>query len=283
MQVIERVAELPAVLDRERRASRRVGLVPTMGALHDGHTSLTERAAADCDVVAVTVFVNPLQFGADEDYDAYPRDLEADLVTAERAGAGLVFAPQAEEMYPGGRRTSVHVAGLSEVLEGARRPGHFDGVATVVAKLLALAGPCRAYFGDKDFQQLVVVRRLVADLSFPVEVVGCPTVRDVDGLALSSRNRFLGADERAAAPVLYRALRAGAACVLAGELDPAEVRILVAEIVEAEPLVDLDYAEVVDAATLEAPEKLEGEFRLLVAAQLGRTRLIDNVKVMVPA
>jgi pantoate--beta-alanine ligase len=185
-------------------------------------------------------------------------------------------------MFPAERRTWVHVGGLGDVLEGASRPGHLDGVATVVAKLFALAGRCRAYFGDKDYQQLVVVRRLVADLSFPVDVLSCPTVRDVDGVALSSRNRFLGADERAAAPVLFRALRAGAASVLAGELDPAEVASLVVAIVEAEPLVTLDYAEVVDAATLEVPEKLDGELRLLVAARLGQTRLIDSVGVVVP-
>ncbi len=283
MQVIERVAELAGALDAERAAGHGVGLVPTMGALHAGHASLIARAARECDVVATTVFVNPLQFGPGEDYDAYPRHLDADLAAAEKAGATLVFAPGPADMFPAERRTWVHVGGLGDVLEGASRPGHLDGVATVVAKLFALAGPCRAFFGDKDYQQLVVVRRLVADLSFPVAVVACPTVRDVDGLALSSRNRYLGVDERAAAPVLFRALRAGAASILAGELDPAEVSLLVAAIVEAEPLVTLDYAEVVDAATLEVPEKLEGELRLLLAARLGATRLVDNVGVRVPA
>lgn len=282
MQVIERVAELAGALDAERVAGHGVGLVPTMGALHAGHASLIARAARECDVVATTVFVNPLQFGPGEDYDAYPRHLDADVAAAEKAGATLVFAPGPADMFPAERRTWVHVGGLGDVLEGASRPGHLDGVATVVAKLFALAGRCRAYFGDKDYQQLVVVRRLVADLSFPVDVVSCPTVRDVDGVALSSRNRFLGADERAAAPVLFRALRAGAASVLAGELDPAEVASLVVAIVEAEPLVTLDYAEVVDAATLEVPEKLDGELRLLVAARLGQIRLIDNLGVVVP-
>ncbi len=282
MQVIERVAELAGALDAERAAGHGVGLVPTMGALHAGHASLIERAARECDVVCATVFVNPLQFGPGEDYDAYPRHLDADVAAAEKAGATLVFAPGPADMFPAERRTWVHVGGLGDVLEGASRPGHLDGVATVVAKLFALAGRCRAYFGDKDYQQLVVVRRLVADLSFPVDVVACPTVRDVDGVALSSRNRFLGADERAAAPVLFRALRAGAASVLAGELDPAEVASLVVAIVEAEPLVTLDYAEVVDAATLEVPEKLDGELRLLVAVRLGQTRLIDSVGVVVP-
>lgn len=282
MQVIERVGELAGVLDAERGAGLGVGLVPTMGALHAGHARLIERAATECDVVAVTVFVNPLQFGPGEDYDAYPRRLDADVAAAAKAGATLVFAPRAGDMFPSDRRTSVHVSGWGAVLEGASRPGHLDGVAVVVAKLFALAGRCRAYFGDKDYQQLLAVRALVADLSFPVEVVACPTVRDVDGVALSSRNRFLGTDERAAAPVLFRALRAGAASVLAGELDPAEVRSLVAAVVEAEPLVALDYAEVVEATTLEVPEKLAGELRLLVAARIGSTRLIDNVGVVVP-
>jgi pantoate--beta-alanine ligase len=282
VQVIERVAELAGALDAERAAGHGVGLVPTMGALHAGHASLIARAARECNVVATTVFVNPLQFGPGEDYDAYPRHLDADVTAAEKAGATLVFAPGPADMFPAERRSWVHVGGLGDVLEGASRPGHLDGVATVVAKLFALAGRCRAYFGDKDYQQLMVVRRLVADLSFPVDVVACPTVRDFDGVALSSRNRLLGADERAAAPVLFRALRAGAASVLAGELDPAEVASLVVAIVEAEPLVTLDYAEVVDAATLEVPEKLDGELRLLVAARLGQIRLIDNVGVVVP-
>lgn len=282
MQVIQQVGEFSGALGAERSAGRTVGLVPTMGALHDGHASLISRAAAECDAVAVSIFVNPLQFGAGEDYETYPRALDADLVTAAAAGATLVFAPAADDMFPTDRCTSVHVGRLGEVLEGASRPGHLDGVATVVAKLFTLAGPCRAYFGAKDYQQLLVVRRMVADLSFPVEVVACPTVRDIDGVALSSRNRNLGADERAAAPVLYRALRAGAASVLAGELDPSEVRSLMAAVIEAEPLVVVDYAEVVDAAALAELEKLDGELRLLVAAHVGPVRLVDNVGVQVP-
>ena len=283
MQVIRQTAQFTAALDAERSAGRAVGLVPTMGSLHDGHASLIRRAATECDVVAVTVFVNPLQFGPGEDFDAYPRDLEADVAAAERAGATFVFAPTVEEMFPVERGTSVHVAGLGDLFEGSSRLGHFDGVATVVAKLFALAGPSRAYFGYKDYQQLLVVRRMVSDLSFPVEVVGCPTVRDIDGVALSSRNCNLGPEERAAAAVLYRGLRAGAASVLAGELDPSEVRSLIGAIVEAEPLVALDYAAVVESASLVEPEKLHGELRILVAARVGGTRLVDNVGVEVPA
>ncbi|HEX9994458.1 MAG TPA: pantoate--beta-alanine ligase [Acidimicrobiales bacterium] len=283
MRVVTAAVALRDELDTARCAGRSVGLVPTMGALHDGHLSLVDRAASACDVVAVTVFVNPLQFGPSEDFAAYPRDLDRDVDLAAGAGATLVFAPPVEEMYQQPVLTTVAVADLSEPMEGAARPGHFDGVATVVAKLFAIAGRCRAYFGEKDFQQLSVVRRMAADLSFPVEVVGCPTVRAPDGLALSSRNAYLSADERDAAPVLHRALSAGAAAVLAGETDPAAVRDLVAAVVGAEPLVALDYAEVVDAATLRTPPVLAGELRLLVAARLGRARLIDNVGVTVPA
>jgi pantoate--beta-alanine ligase len=283
VRVLTAVPELSATLEAERRAGRTVGLVPTMGALHDGHGSLVARAAADCDVVVLTVFVNPLQFGPSEDLDAYPRALEADVELGGRAGASLVFAPSVEEMYgTGGPATTVSVGGpLTETMEGASRPTHFDGVATVVAKLFAMTGRCRAYFGEKDFQQLAIVRRMAADLSFPVEVVGCPTVREPDGLAMSSRNRYLSAEERAAAPVLHRALRAGAAAIAAGERDPGAVRDLVRSIADAEPLVDVDYAEVVDAASLAIPDPVAGELRLLVAARLPSARLIDNLGVIV--
>ncbi|MDP9452929.1 MAG: pantoate--beta-alanine ligase [Actinomycetota bacterium] len=279
MEVLERAGELPGILDRLRAGGHRVGFVPTMGALHDGHASLIERAAEECDHVSVCVYVNPLQFGPGEDYATYPRDLAADLVVAEKAGADLVVAPEVEEMAPAEACTVVRVTELGEILEGRARPGHLDGVATVVTKLLCLAGRCRAYFGEKDFQQLVVVRRLVADLSLPVEVVGCPTVRAVDGVALSSRNAALSGEEREAAPVLYRALRAGAASIVAGERDPAEVVELIGAVVEAEPLVELDYAAVVDPETLASPETLAGALRLLVAARVGGTRLVDNLGV----
>lgn len=282
MQMIERLNEFSARLEAERAGGRVVGLVPTMGALHQGHAALIERAADECDVVAVSVFVNPRQFGSGEDIDTYPRDLDGDQARAQRAGADLVFAPSVAAMFPPGSQTSLRVGELGDEFEGIHRPGHFAGVATVVAKLFALAGRCRAYFGEKDFQQLQVVRRMVADLSLPVEVVACPTVRDLDGVACSSRNRNLGPQERDAAPVLYRALRAGAASILAGELDPSEVTSLVAAIVEAEPLVTLDYVEVVEADTLAVPEKLHDELRLLVAARIASTRLIDNVGVVVP-
>ena len=261
MRVLDRADQLRKELDAARAAGRCVGLVPTMGALHEGHASLIRRSAAECDVTAVTVFVNPLQFGPGEDLDSYPAGLAADIAAAASAGTDVLFAPSVSEMYPGGRpEVTVHVAG-AEVMEGASRPGHFDGVATVVAKLCNLAGPCRAYFGEKDWQQLGVVRRLAADLSMPVEVVGCPTVRESDGLALSSRNVKLSPDERVAATVLYRALSTAATAVAAGECD---VGRLMANMVAREPLATLDYAEAL-------PD------RLLIAARIGSVRLIDNI------
>ncbi|HEX7277046.1 MAG TPA: pantoate--beta-alanine ligase [Acidimicrobiales bacterium] len=286
-RVIDRGDVLRKELDRERAAGRTVGLVPTMGALHPGHASLVRRSAAECDVTAVTIFVNPLQFGPGEDLSRYPRDLAADLVTASAAGATLAFAPPVEEMFPGGRSaTTVRVAGLSDSLEGASRPGHFNGVATVVARLFNLAGPCRAYFGEKDLQQLAVVRRMVADLGVPVQVVGCKTVRDHDGVAWSSRNAYLSADERRAAPVLIRALEAGAEAIAGAdhERNAGEVRRLMARLVAAEPLALLDYAEVVDPESLTPLDVVApgAEVRLVAAAWIGGIRLIDNLGVTAP-
>jgi pantoate--beta-alanine ligase len=279
--VVDRVEGFRKELDAARAAGRTVGLVPTMGALHEGHESLIRRAAAECDTVAVTVFVNPLQFAPDEDLAAYPRDLDGDVARASKCGADLVFAPATDEMYPGGVATTVTVAGVSEGLEGAERPTHFAGVATVVTKLFAIAGPARAYFGEKDYQQLAVIGALARDLSFPVEVVGCPTVREPDGLARSSRNVYLTADERAAAPVLHRALTQAVELIEGGERDPAVVREHMRATIAAEPLARLDYAEVVRARDLFVPEGLSGELRLLIAARFGRTRLIDNEGVVI--
>jgi pantoate--beta-alanine ligase len=279
IEILRQARAFAGALEGERAQGRQVGLVPTMGALHAGHRALIERAAAECDVVAVTVFVNPLQFDDPADLAAYHRDLPADVALSAAAGARFVFAPPVEEMYPGfpaPPATTVHVAGVSQGLEGVSRRGHFDGVATVVAKLFALAGRCRAYFGDKDYQQLAVVRRLAADLSLPVDVIGCATVRDVDGLALSSRNSRLRPDERAAALALRRALDAGLALLAAGECQGGRVRAAMAAVLDAEALVDRDYAEVVDAETLERREPLGGALRLLVAARVGAVRLIDN-------
>ena len=280
MRVLTTIAETRRELDRARSQGATIGLVPTMGYLHEGHASLLRRARAECDVVLMTVFVNPLQFGPDEDLAAYPRDLDRDLEVARAEGVDLVLAPSVEEMYPVPVRTTVAVPELAATMEGASRPTHFAGVATVVAKLFGIAGACRAYFGEKDFQQLAIVGCLAADLSMPVDVVGCAIVREPDGLALSSRNVYLSPAERAAAPVLFRSLQAGADAVRAGERDPQAVIDLVAGLVAAEPLAELDYVELVDPATLRRPERLRGEARLLVAARFGRPRLLDNLSVL---
>lgn len=278
MTTIVGIAALRARLDAERASGRTVGFVPTMGYLHAGHASLMARARGETDVVIVSIFVNPLQFAPSEDLAAYPRDLAADTALAEAEGVDVLFVPTETEMYPDGVvRTNVSVAQVSAGLEASTRPTHFDGVATVVAKLLAIVGTCRAYFGEKDFQQIAVVRHMVRDLSLPVEVVACPTLRDPDGLALSSRNIYLLPAERAAAPVLHAALLAGRMAIDAGEVNPAKVRALVADLINAEPLAHLDYAEVVDAETLQAVDPLVGELRLLAAARFGKARLIDNI------
>jgi pantoate--beta-alanine ligase len=264
MQVIDTIAGFRKALDAERAAGKTVGLVPTMGALHAGHASLTDAARRTCDVVAVTVFVNPLQFGPNEDLAKYPRPFDADVAMATEHGAEYILHPSVEEMYgPHGTLTTIHVAGITEGMEGAVRPGHFDGVATVVAKLFNAAGPCKAFFGEKDYQQLQMVTQMVRDLSFPVEVVPCPIVREADGLAMSSRNVYLSPEDRGAATVLYRALQAGAA-----DLDNA-VEIITAMVNDC-PQATLDYAEVVVT---------DHETRLLVAAKFGTTRLLDNLGV----
>ncbi len=253
MDVVESAAACRAQLDAARATGACAGLVPTMGALHDGHLSLIARARAECDAVAVSIFVNPLQFGDPEDIAHYPRTLERDLRACEAAGASVVFVPTVAEMYPTWPEppaTTVSVHGVSESWEGASRPGHFDGVATVVAKLFAIAGPCRAYFGLKDFQQLAVVRAMATELALPVELVGCPIVREEDGLAMSSRNVRLSDTERAAATVLARALAAGRAAVASGERSGPALSRAMADLVATEPLVQLDYAVAVDAATL---------------------------------
>ncbi|MDE0238410.1 MAG: pantoate--beta-alanine ligase [bacterium] len=277
--LVERVSELRDAVEAARAQGGSVGLVPTMGYLHEGHQSLVTRSAAENDLTVVSIFVNPLQFAEGEDYGTYPRDLERDRKMCAAAGAGLVFAPSADDMYPQTPITSVTVKGLNAVLEGRVRPTHFDGVATVVAKLFAMLGPGRAYFGEKDYQQLAIIRRMTADLSLPVEVVGCPTFRESDGLAMSSRNVYLTAEERPAATVLWRSLQTGRDAVVQGSRSPDEVEAVMAAVLAAEPKASPDYAAVVDAATLDRPDVLDGELRLLVAARVGRARLIDNLGV----
>jgi pantoate--beta-alanine ligase len=254
-----------------------------MGFLHRGHAALVDRAREGNDVVVVSVFVNPLQFGPNEDYARYPRDLDADRKLLAEHGADIVFAPSVEEMYPRPIVTHIEVEGLSARLEGERRPGHFRGVATVVGKLFNLVQPTRAYFGEKDYQQLQVIRRMVADLSFPLDIVGVPTVRDVDGVALSSRNVYLSPAERAAAPVLSRSLAAAAEAIAAGTVDPLEIEAVIRGTLAAEPLAEPDLVAVAAVDTLDSvdPDAPPPAIALMIAVRIGRTRLIDQRVVAV--
>jgi pantoate--beta-alanine ligase len=276
--VIRTIAATRAACDRARAEGRTVGFVPTMGAFHEGHRSLMRRAKDERDVTVVSIFVNPLQFGDARDLETYPRDEEADLATAEREGADLVFAPSVDEMYPGGEpKVTVDPGALGERFEGASRPGHFRGVATVVAKLFDMVGPCAAYFGEKDAQQLAVVRRMVRDLSLPVEVRCGPVVREPDGLALSSRNRLLSPEQREAATCLFLALSEAAELARAGERDVGKLVAAMAREIGATPQARIDYVAVVDEDTFEELSAIAGPARALVAARFGGVRLIDTL------
>jgi len=274
---MNRVVTLPDLRAARARLPEPVGFVPTMGYLHEGHLSLVRRARAECASVVVSIFVNPAQFGPSEDLDAYPRDLTRDLSLLNAEGVDLVWTPSAEVMYPPGYQTWVSVEEAARPLEGERRPGHFRGVATIVAKLFNAVQPQRAYFGQKDAQQAVVIRRMVRDLHFPLQVVVCPIVREPDGLAMSSRNVYLSPQERQAAQVLYRALRAAEAAFRAGERDAGRLRALMAETIDAQPLARRQYVSCADPDTL---QELNGEVRralLSMAVYVGTTRLIDNL------
>jgi pantoate--beta-alanine ligase len=271
------IAEARTHLRPYRLESHTIGFVPTMGALHEGHLSLARQAAAECDLVVASIFVNPLQFGPAEDLDAYPRDLEGDIAMLEPIGVGLVFTPEPAELTPSGRRTTVVVEGLTSGFEGASRPTHFAGVTTIVTKLFNIVQPDRAYFGEKDFQQLAVIGQMVRDLDMPVVVVGCPTVREPDGLAMSSRNVYLSPEERAQALVLSAALREVAD---KWEGDAEQAREALRTRIGTAPGVRLDYAEVVDPETLQPLEGVvEGPAQAVVAAFVGATRLIDNTRL----
>lgn len=276
--VARSVAALRRATGGWRAAGERIGLVPTMGAIHAGHLALVTAARGQCDRVVASLFVNPRQFGPAEDFTAYPRTEAADCAAFAQAGVDLVFIPPVEEMYPPGFATNVQVGGVSEGLDGAHRPGHFDGVATVVAKLLLQCLPDAAFFGEKDYQQLSVVRRLVRDLDIPVRIEGVPTVREADGLALSSRNVYLSSEERQQAPLLHRVLRDTAAALLAAPDDVAALLERGAGALAAGGFA-VDYLELRDAETLAPLSRLASPARLLAAARLGRTRLIDNIRV----
>ena len=259
------------------RAQRSVGLVPTMGALHQGHLTLVRAARQQCDAVAASIFVNPLQFGPGEDFGRYPRRMDEDCALLEREGVDVVFAPAAEEMYPAVATTVVEVVGIGDRLDGVSRPGHFRGVATVVAKLFHIVAPDVAYFGQKDAAQVAVIEAMVRDLHFGVRMVVCPTVREADGLAMSSRNEYLTAEERGRALVLRRALTAAEELVQGGEVEAGRLRAAMLEVFRGEPEVELEYAAVVDRATLEPVTEVRRGALVAVAAKVGKTRLIDNV------
>ncbi|MFI5457697.1 MAG: pantoate--beta-alanine ligase [Isosphaerales bacterium] len=283
IELIESAAQARRAVAAARDLGKRVGLVPTMGALHEGHSRLIAQCRAESGLAVVSIFVNPTQFGPAEDFDRYPRSVADDLERCQAAGADLVFAPQAATVYPNGlRSTFVEVPGLSDVLEGASRPGHFRGVATVVLKLFEIVRPDLAFFGQKDYQQQLLIRRMIEDLHVPVELRTCPTFREPDGLALSSRNRYLNPHDRQTAALLYRALERAKHAVAGGQRQADRIRQILRETLESNASVKLDYAAVADAETLEPLGDLGEECRAvaLLAAQVGTTRLIDNMMLM---
>ncbi len=279
MQVVRTVDAIRELVSAARADGCSIGLVPTMGALHHAHVSLMDAARRDCDFTVVSVFVNPTQFGPNEDYERYPRDEAADLSTCRSAGVDAVFLPAVGEMYAPEAVTAVRVAGLTSGLCGAFRPGHFDGVATVVAKLLNIVQPDRAYFGEKDAQQLAVIRRVVIDLDMPTEVVGCPTVREESGLAVSSRNAYLSSAERVRAQSLYAALQAGRARILSGERDAESVIGTMRSVIDPAGSAKVDYVSIVEPATMQPVARIEDPVLLALAVRIGGTRLIDNLTV----
>ena len=275
--VVRTVSEVREHLAPVRHGKRRISLVPTMGALHAGHASLIAEARADSHFVAVSVFVNPLQFGPGEDYLRYPRPLDSDLDVCRREGADLVFAPDVKDIYVSDQRTFVEVTRLGDHLCGPFRPGHFRGVATVVAKLFNIVQPDRAYFGEKDYQQLCIIRRMVQDLNLGIEIVPVPIYRDVDGLALSSRNAYLNEAERAAAPDLFRALMLARKMIEEGERKSSVVREAAGKILAAQPLARVEYLQIVDPIEVQPVDEIATEVRIAGAVWIGKTRLIDNV------
>ncbi len=280
MKIIASISEMQSLAGTLRAQKKIIGFVPTMGFLHEGHLSLMKKAGQECDFAVVSIFVNPTQFGPGEDFDRYPRDVEGDRKKCEAMGIDALFIPAADDMYPKGGGASVSVAGISDILEGAIRPGHFTGVATVVAKLFNIVRPHRAYFGQKDYQQCVVIRRMASGLNMDVDVSVLPTVREADGLAMSSRNTYLDRDERKAAPAVYRALLAGETAIRSGESDLEKLREKIRSVLLGEKAVSIDYVEIADPESVMPLKKAENRMVLLVAARLGRTRLIDNLLIM---
>jgi pantoate--beta-alanine ligase len=279
MKIIKTIRQMRQWADGQRRRGKTIGFVPTMGALHEGHGSLMRAARRRCDSVVVSLFVNPTQFGPNEDFNSYPRDPKGDAALCRREKVKILFMPAAEAVYPEGQDTKILAGRIGEVLEGAVRPGHFSGVATVVAKLFQIVQPDIAFFGQKDYQQTAVIKRMTRDLNFPVKIVVSPTVREKDGLAMSSRNRYLSVEERKASRVLFRALKKGRERIGGGERDPAAVRDAMAVLIQEEPRARIDYIAVAHPETLLEPERIAGPVVLLLAVRIGKTRLIDNLTI----
>lgn len=276
MKIINSILHMQAFAIAPERQGRRIVLVPTMGYLHEGHASLLREGRSHGDVLVLSIFVNPIQFGKNEDLDRYPRDLERDCQLAEQCGVDIVFIPSVSEMYPDGFQTSVSVRDIAQPLCGASRPGHFDGVATVVAKLFNIVRPDTALFGNKDFQQLAVIRRMAADLNLPVDIIGMPIVREADGLAMSSRNAYLSAAERQSALCLYRAVRRVRELFAAGERSTAVLQREACTVIGQEPVAEIDYVELRDGLLLQEQESADSHTVLAMAVKIGKTRLIDN-------
>jgi|SRR5689334_9967128 len=279
MEIIRTISWMKEAARQARTENQIIGLVPTMGALHEGHLSLIRRAKQECSRVFATIFVNPKQFGPNEDFTRYPRSLEADVEKLAAEGVHAVFAPDAGEIYPGGFRTYVNIDGISDRLEGRTRPGHFRGVATIVLKLFQIVQPHFAYFGRKDAQQLRIIQQMVLDLNLDLEIAVCPIVREPDGLALSSRNAYLSAEERAAATVLHRALESAGRFIKSGTRDTLQLQTILRDTIRQESLATLDYAEIVDAERFEPIARIGKSCYLLLAVFFGKTRLIDNMLV----
>jgi pantoate--beta-alanine ligase len=277
MKIIKSIRQMGTWTEGQRRRRATIGFVPTMGALHEGHRSLMREARKRSDAVVVSIFVNPTQFGPNEDFTQYPRDAKGDTALCRRENVDALFMPTADAIYPEGHDTKILVGRISEVLEGAFRPGHFSGVATVVAKLFQMIRPDIAFFGQKDYQQTVVIRQLVRDLDFPVKIVVCPTVREYDGLAMSSRNRYLSAEEQKASRVLFKALQKGREQIQRGERDAAAVRDAMARLIQEQPLARIEYVAIVHPDTLKEVVQIEGQVVLLLGVWIGKTRLIDNL------
>jgi len=280
MQIIRNIKDMRALSERIRAGHKTIGLVPTMGALHEGHLSLIRNSKSDNDITVATIFVNPAQFGPREDFKEYPRDIDGDLIKLSSVKTDIVFLPEANEIYPEGYTTSIDIGSMGNILCGASRPGHFNGVATIVVKLFNIVMPDNAYFGQKDFQQTVIIKKIVSDLNFKINIIVCPTVRENDGLAMSSRNAYLGLEGRNAAAILYKSLQLGKDLMLStAEDDVLHVKEKIGECIASEPLTTTDYVEIVNIENLEKIANITFPAAICIAVKIGRTRLIDNMVI----